>query len=91
MRDGTCVRLYEEGGREPAALPGARFVVVVVVLAVAAVDGREGGSPGSPAGPVAAGGALACVSSGRSDMADDMTLIACPPLPLGTAKPVGKE
>lgn len=90
VRLGTCVRLYEEGGRDPAVLPGAFFDVVPV----AAVLGREGGSPGSPTAPVRPNG---CVLSSRppcesvSDMADEMTLMAPPPLLSGAANPVGKD
>jgi hypothetical protein len=88
---GTCVRLYELGGREPAALPGALFDVTPV-FAVAAVDGREGGRPASPAGPVAPGiwgPSPPASESGRSDMAEEMTLMACP-RPSDTVRPVGK-
>jgi hypothetical protein len=82
VKDGTCVRLYEDGGLDPGALPGAFF-------AVADVEGREGGSPGSPTAPVTPCGPPSPSVSSKSDMADDTTLIAGP-LP-GTANPVGKE
>lgn len=88
VSDGTCVRLYDDGGLDPAALPGALFDVVLV-FAVAAVEGLEGGSPGSPTGPVAPSCCLP-PSPSASDMADDVTLMACCPLS-GTVNPVGKD
>jgi hypothetical protein len=86
VRLGTCVRLYEDGGLDPAALPGAFFDVVAVL-------GRDGGSPGSPGGPVRPNGWVLSsppLSDSVSDMVDEMTLMG-PPLFSGTANPVGKD
>ena len=63
------------------------------------MEGREGGRPASPAGPVLPSGCCwwwcgisPASDSGRSDMAEEMTLMACPPARLsGTERPVGKD